>query len=346
MNLRDFNEHETIRTEAAPTCVFCGDEGFLLYEELVNRLYGVPGKWRFFKCPNCGFIWLNPRPVLDDLMKCYPDTYYTHNLPSEPPHFRLTGFKGILRSLILKSCWGYYHLGPQVWWAPLLGRFLGTFPFLRKRASQGLEALMPPYRTGGRLLDVGCGNGRYLKLMESVGWKVTGVEIDAKAAELAQKSYGLSVFVGDIDEAPFQEQSFDVITASHVIEHIPKPVAFIQRLASLLKKEGLLILVTPNGDSLGHKIFRRNWYCLQPPQHLGIFTIKSMEKLMSTSGLQLLKLATSAKPAQKYYIRSLEIRNTNRLINLETSSFKLSPTHRTMMIIFKWLEKFGNPILR
>lgn len=343
---RDFDD-ESIRTEAVPTCVLCGDEGSLVYRGLVDRLYGVPGQWTFFKCPRCHFIWLNPRPVPDDLPKCYPDAYFTHNIPPEPLHFRWSGFKGTVRRLILQGWWGYHHLRPQTWWAPLLGKFAGIFPILRERASQGLGALMPPYRTGGQLLDVGCGNGRYLKLMESVGWKVAGVEIDEKAAKIAQQNYDLSVFVGDIENAPFKEESFDVITVSHVIEHIPEPISFIQKLVLLLKKGGLLIVVTPNADSLGHRLFRANWYQLNPPLHLRVYTLKSMKKLIElVGGLTLIRLRTNPRMSEQVYKRSLEIRDTEKLIKLENAPFGLSPAHRRQMSLFTWLEKLGNKFLR
>lgn len=80
----------------------------------------------------------------------------------------------------------------------------------------------PPWRGEGRLLDVGCASGRFLRQMSEIGWTVAGVEFDAAAARKA-RAVTPEIFEGDPMEAPFAPGRFDVVTAFHVIEHLPDP---------------------------------------------------------------------------------------------------------------------------
>ncbi|MCC5814602.1 MAG: methyltransferase domain-containing protein [Leptospira sp.] len=101
----------------------------------------------------------------------------------------------------------------------------------------------------GKLLDVGCGLGFFVK---SVGkakpqWEVTGYEIAERAAKFAQEKNGLSnVHAGMVQESGIPEGSLDIITLWDVIEHIPKPHSLLEYLNSLLKPGGILFMQTPN----------------------------------------------------------------------------------------------------
>src|SRR2546430_17506428 len=82
----------------------------------------------------------------------------------------------------------------------------------------------PPWRGDGRYLDVGCGSGASLGVAQALGWRVAGIEMDTAAAEKARR-FTEEIYVGDVRSAPFGRASFDVVTAFHVLEHVPDPVA-------------------------------------------------------------------------------------------------------------------------
>jgi len=100
----------------------------------------------------------------------------------------------------------------------------------------------------GRLLDAGCGPGFVVKNISAFeGWEVYGCEISPAAVNYAKEKLGLeNVVSGNISDAGFEEESFDIITMWDVIEHIPDPGPFLSGLNRLLKKNGILFVHTPN----------------------------------------------------------------------------------------------------
>jgi len=117
------------------------------------------------------------------------------------------------------------------------------------------DARLPTYRQflrrfsayTGRLLDVGCGVGFFVKVARDVGWDAHGSEISPIAVRIGREQLGLAqLHVGRIQDAGFAQSSFDVITLWDVIEHIPDPVSLLIELRRLLRVGGLLFVQTPN----------------------------------------------------------------------------------------------------
>jgi 2-polyprenyl-3-methyl-5-hydroxy-6-metoxy-1,4-benzoquinol methylase len=305
----------TIRTESVPNCPLCSREGRLKYEGLSDRLYGVPGRWNFMSCRECGVLWLNPCPVPEDITKCYPERYFTHEAV-EPLTLGRSGKARRLRSAVLHRQFGYHHLDVAEHWLALLGRILMLTPWLRRKLTMGLDVFLIPYQPDGRLLDIGCGNGVYLALMKQLGWEVMGIEMDAKAAAIAQSHFGFFVHVGTVNDAPFDERSFDVVTMSHVLEHVRDPIKFLQTAARFLKPGGRIIIVTPNAQSLGSLLFRKDWYALDPPRHLVLFTPKSVKKcLAKVNALESIKVFTSVRKSRKIFRKGLLARVKGRFLD-------------------------------
>lgn len=138
---------------------------------------------------------------------------------------------------------------------------------------------------GPQLLDVGFGRGEFLRTMQEHGWQVQGLEPDSGAVAAARAD-GLDVEQGLIDDAPYPPESFDAITLSHVIEHLHDPVASLTVCSRLLTPGGVLWVATPNVAGHTHRRFGRNWFGLDPPRHLVIFTRSSLELALLRAGFQ------------------------------------------------------------
>jgi SAM-dependent methyltransferase len=91
---------------------------------------------------------------------------------------------------------------------------------------------------------------------------------------------------GSLEEQDFAEGSFDAVTLNHVSEHVPDPLRTIAECARILKPAGELVMFTPNGSSLGHWMFKRNWRGLEPPRHVQIFTIQSLVQILRRAAFQ------------------------------------------------------------
>ena len=255
-----------ITTETNVVCYLCGESGTIIYRNCVDHLFGVPGEWSFKKCTaiNCGHVWLDPRPHVDDIGKIYQN-YYTHD--ANDTH--LTGWLKILRTVLHRFS--------------LLGLY---------RERQRYKRMYLDDIVHGSLLEVGCGNGKRLNRLRDLGWKVTGQEIDPAAYEFVTHNLGIFVYLGSLESLNISEQ-YDVILMSHVIEHVYDPAALLASCFRLLKQDGLIILLTPNVDSYGHRKFRAGWRGLEPPRHLHLFTSKTLTRLMQKSGFQCQKSWTT-----------------------------------------------------
>jgi SAM-dependent methyltransferase len=138
--------------------------------------------------------------------------------------------------------------------------------------------------TPGRLLDVGCGKGRFLAAAQAAGWHGVGVEFSAASAEMARATNHIDVVVGDFLTVPIDEH-FDAITMWHVLEHLPDPRAAVERAASLLQPGGRLVISVPNSRSLQARIGGDRWFHLDLPRHTYHFTPNALRRMVERSGL-------------------------------------------------------------
>lgn len=289
-------------TQEVLNCLICGREGKILYPDVRDLFDNNEGTFSFRQCPSCGFIWLSPRPFPEDMPRFY-EGYYTHvsGGEAEPgrPVKRFLGWpRDLLRDSILCGYYGYRHIHARHFLCDL-GRYLGRSVFLRERAANETQAL-PFYRPGGRVIDVGCGNGYFLFRLKQLGWEVLGIEPDPAAAEIARKR-GIRVASRPLEKAGLSDNWADAITMNHVIEHLYEPVSVLRECRRILKKGGKLILFTPNILSLGHDKFGRSWIALDPPRHLQIFSPSTVRLLLSAAGFADVKVRTSARGAAGGY---------------------------------------------
>jgi len=136
-----------------------------------------------------------------------------------------------------------------------------------------------------RMLDVGCGAGELMAQHRELGWSVTGIEPDPRAAALS-RGRGLEVHHGTVFDAPLDGRNFDVILMSQVIEHLPDPVEALKRAGRWLAPGGKVVLITPNASSLCFKFFGSHWFPLEAPRHLFLFDPDTIRRLAAKAGLE------------------------------------------------------------
>jgi 2-polyprenyl-3-methyl-5-hydroxy-6-metoxy-1,4-benzoquinol methylase len=287
------------RTEQVGSCLLCATAGRVLYPEVRDQLFGHEGRFGELVCPECGLIWLSPRPVQEDIGKFYQD-YYTHSFPgdhrrSEENRRFLGDLRDALREMILCGYYGYRALHTRHRFCSF-GKLLGRVHFMRLRATSDLKELIPHYRPGALVLDIGCGRGDFLGAMKRLGWNVLGIEMDPVSAAIA-RSRGIPVQIGSFDPADIAAESVDHITMNHVIEHFYDPIAVIRKCSQLLKVGGTMVLYAPNAQGLGHRLFGRHWLALDPPRHLYTYACRNLRVLLGKGGFTRVTIKTSARLA-------------------------------------------------
>jgi SAM-dependent methyltransferase len=191
----------------------------------------------------------------------------------------------------------------------LLGQTLWLLPL--RRADVDANVMYLPFRTGGRLLEVGCGSGAVLEILRDAGWQAEGVDFDPAAAATARRR-GLTVHVGSLDAQNLPAGRFDAIVMRHVIEHIHDPRGLLRECRRLLRSDGTLALLTPNADGLGHRTFRSDAFYVDPPRHLHLFNPRNLRRMVEEAGFSVRCLETHSRRARDIWIHSREIGRTGR----------------------------------
>ena len=293
-----------MRTVPQPRCPNCGADGDIGHVGLQDKVYGASGSWDMKHCRNaaCGVWWTDPAPLEEDLPIAY-ENYHTHDSDDRPAR------SPSLASAALAS-YVARRLGLEVrsgWLARLLGRLA---PLAHHHAQAALYThFYLPLQRGGKVLEIGCGAGRQLETMARDGWIVAGIDFDPAAVAVA-RARGLDVSVGDVRELPFPKESFDAVVMAQVLEHVFDPIGLLKRCVELLKPGGRLISITPNADSLGHRIFGRDWRGLEPPRHLVVYTRRALRFACERAGLTVERIDVTARDAANMMLASERIRGT------------------------------------
>jgi SAM-dependent methyltransferase len=236
--------------------VDCGLCGSNRYEPFLTRgdlLLFIPGDFHYVKCLDCGLVYLNPRPTADSMDEIYPRDYHQYSF-------------------------GY-------------GRdFYNPFRAMRYYGLKKRVRAIQKIKNTGKLLDVGCSSGDFLFVArEMTDWDVHGVEPSHSASRYAKEQLGLDVYNGSLEQAPFSDDTFDIVTIWNVLEHLPDPLSSLKRINSLLRQDGLLVLNTPNLGSLDARIFGHYWTGFEIPRHFYVFSRITLKETLQKAGFKLMK---------------------------------------------------------
>ena len=301
-----------MRTEHRPACLLCGASGGVLWPAVVDGLFDAEGSWNVLRCSasGCRTLWLDPQPIEADIGEAYA-RYYTH--PSEQGTSP-GGLHGAVRRSYALGQRRYladrYRYPPVPGWrAGLAATLVRLWP--GRRADTDFVAFYQAGRRRGRLLDVGCGSGKAVRRLRELGWDARGLELDPVAVEAAQAG-GLPVDQGDLSTAGLPEAAFDVVTLSHVVEHVHDPLGLLRECRRVLRPGGRIVVVTPNAGSWLHKRYGARWLGLDPPRHLHVFTLASLARLARDADLRIVRLDTTIRGANSVALAAAALRRNGR----------------------------------
>ena len=237
---------ETVRP---PACPVCGATEHVLFAEARDTEYCTSDEaYPYLRCTACESVFL-PDPPVDRLHKIYPPNYYSYS--NEGQHRFLEGVKRRLDGRLFRS-------------------------LLRRVPGDRL-----------RVLDVGGGWGWLLSAVREVSPRVAEtheVEIDEGARARAEASG--HIFHCTRVERFETDLHFDLILMLNLIEHVEDPAGVLSVMARLLAPGGLILIKTPNTDTLDCRLFRhRNWGGFHCPRHFVLFTMSGLEALARRVGL-------------------------------------------------------------
>ena len=204
------------------------------------------------RCLSCGhqFVW--PVPPDTELAAIYDQTYYQGSRQS-------VGFND----------------------------YDGLAGSRRRMFTRHLRRLQRHVRAG-RLLDVGCATGDFLKVAQRHGWEAMGV--DPSPARQQALAAGLKMVGRTIDDAEVEPRSIDLITFWDVLEHLPEPVEALRRTSALLAPQGIVSATVPNASSAVASVSGRRWFGYKTAgEHLQFFTTSTIRRAFQSAGFEIVE---------------------------------------------------------
>jgi SAM-dependent methyltransferase len=203
------------------------------------------GGWRIVRCRACGLVYVNPRPPEKFLPGLYADYH---------------GRDG----------------GDEASWNRLMARNFREAAAWVERSREG--------RGPGRLLDVGCGYGGFVRIMRDRGWDAGGID-PSPATVSAAVAAGLPVRLGTLGDV---EGRYDAITLFYVLEHLPDPAAALRKLFDLLSPGGILLVRVPHTAPIVRALrpFGLDGTLFDPPFHLFDFPPAVLRDMMRAAGFR------------------------------------------------------------
>jgi 2-polyprenyl-3-methyl-5-hydroxy-6-metoxy-1,4-benzoquinol methylase len=187
----------------------------------------------------------------------------------------------------------------------------------------------------GKLLDIGCGGGFFLKTAEERGWKPHGIDIVPGFVEFARDDLHLkNVHCQSLEELKYEKHFFDVIVLWDLIEHLPHPSHFLKTINQLLRPDGLLVIWTPNAQNSAW--LKENWLGYKLLQHLYFFSPDTIKQTLQSTGFRVVYKNTNK--AKKGFFTSPK--------NIPYKKLD-QPMNKTEKIIFgmkRDLKNFLNPV--
>ncbi|MBI9039262.1 MAG: class I SAM-dependent methyltransferase [Bacteroidales bacterium] len=230
-------------------CPICNNIEFLNFLKTKDYFYSKK-EFTIQECLSCGFRFTNPRPGEFELNSYYDSENYLS------------------------------HSSQKTGLLPYFYNLIKIFSIKKK------FALINNLTSGKSILDIGSGSGEFLNYFNKNNWQTLGIEPNEYARDYAKSTYSLDIqdesFLSNIND-----NSFDVISMWHVLEHVPKLNERIIQVKRILKNNGTIIIAIPISNSFDAKHYNKYWAAYDVPRHLYHFSQSSFKKLMEKHNLSI-----------------------------------------------------------
>lgn len=236
-------------------CPICNNDKFSKYLKVKD--YSCSNEtYQLEKCDKCKFVFTQNFPDSENIAKYYKfEDYISHS----------DSGKGIVNII--------YHKARKI--------ALKSKANLVERSSLVSE--------NGRLLDIGAGTGYFVDAMNQRGWYCTGLEKSEDARNTAKRLFNIDLLNSD-EINNLDQNSYDIITLWHVLEHIENLNETLKKIKSLLKINGVLVIAVPNISSYDAEYYKQYWAAYDVPRHLWHFEPKTLALLAAKHKLEVAEI--------------------------------------------------------
>lgn len=231
-------------------CQICSsNRSSIIYEEKFREIVGVNRSNYMHTiriCEKCGFVFVSPTIAENEL-----SDYYAYMSLYDMSIYQFTDHNSLSQRI---------------------NRYQRIFTFINDYIKKSLPEL-------SHVLDIGCSTGYLLSLFKTNGYKVMGIDPSSKCKEIALQEYGINVRTGTLDTIQIQNEKYDIIILSHVLEHIVDLSYFILKLKSILSPKGIIYIEVPDVQNINLPFGYFSF------EHVNYFSKSSLKNLMAKNGL-------------------------------------------------------------
>ncbi|MCK9223613.1 MAG: class I SAM-dependent methyltransferase [Candidatus Muirbacterium halophilum] len=242
-------------------------------------------KYKILKCKNCGFCYLSPRPVSAE--ELYKNDYFDEKYSLEKSDFQEINKKINENKAMIKN--------------------------------------VLKFKKNGEFLEIGSNYGFFLAVASANGFNTTGVEINSRCAEFAEKVLNLKIVNENIENVNFPEKKFDVIFMSHVLEHFDNVIDKFKKINSWLKDDGIIVIKVPDFECLESKRDKEKYRGLSVPYHYSHFTLKTLKKLANIISLKVIfiDIWIDYKVSEKIFFMKKLIKKQNEQLKFDSEKLNI-----------------------
>lgn len=261
-------------------CLNCGSSKFQTLMETPDHVTQLGAEYRAVRCDDCDLVYTSPRPTTEAIGKYYPAEYQPYQQRDDSNRTKRGMFSAFaLEQAVLQKDYGH----PKQPGISTSLSFVAKMLFRRNRQRQNWI----PFREPGRLLDFGCGAGRFLTYMQDHGWKVEGMDVNPDVASEVENLLEVPVHAGTLPHPDLKPESYDAVSMWNSLEHVHEPRLVVRAAYEALSPGGILIIGLPNIASWGFRCFQGTWHGLDLPRHLVHFSPETLCDLLKREGYEI-----------------------------------------------------------
>jgi len=263
-------------------CPVCNSRGKMFLGSVKDIHYNIAGQYNILHCENCSLKFLSNDVVIptnfeDEFYN--RDNYYAYKIIEKKSMLDVIRFYWIIRNR------GYQFNSIKIGLTNKIGYYL-LLPYIKD-----FMWWIPYYRTTKRtFIDIGCGSGKMVKFMETLGFEAWGTDISVYGSRMGENAGLDKIVTGDFREVNLPESYFDYVYSSHAIEHISEPNRVFKKIWKILKPGGIGYICVPNAMALTSKLFGKYWYFLGAPLHVVNYDSASIKFLLEKHNFNILKI--------------------------------------------------------
>lgn len=267
-------------TEKISACPACGSNSFELWDDGYDRLHRTTSQqFEYSRCNGCHALFQSIRPVQEEIWKCYPDQYgpyaQSHN-------------KGTLTRLPKRI---------NQFANKLAERLVGV-----PRFCQEISEIEKHLKKSKKMLDFGCGAGKYLDRARKFGCETIGMDFSNQALAQVRSRGHMALSVDGDSWDTLGNASIDFVRMNHVVEHLYQPAEILRKIFNAMAPEGVLHLSTPNPSGPSSTRYRSAWWGLECPRHIVLMPPETTVNLLVKAGFHVIQVLH--EPITKDYVRS------------------------------------------